>query len=683
MALRRGLLPLLLAVAFLLIGPVPARAAPTWTARRANQTQPSEGGKMRRLLLALVATAALFMPATANAAAPTFVGSAQVSSWTTTTQDKTATLAVQSGDRLVAYGATETQSASLSIAGGGLTWTQKEMVNVSNYARTYLWTSTATSTGNLTITCTRSATAKEYGCGLLAYRDSDGFGASDKANNTGTPGLTLTTQHADSAVAVLSADWNAVSGTSRTWRTTDAGTAVERTYAHDSCCYTAYAATHANAGPAGNNHVGLSAPAGQKYSIVAIEIEGSTADTTPPDTTITSNPTNPTTSTSASFSFTSSESGSTFQCQLDGGGYASCTSPKSYAGPLSTGSHTFDVKATDAASNTDPTPASYTWTINSPGPQTEDCFPDPSACGFPDEDNTGSTGSLSDATTATLPSGAAWDANAEVLRITGDDVTLSDLDIPGSVTVDGDDFTLSNSKIRILAGCQSYPCGNYGIRLGASGDPVSGTALEDLDILVEDSNPSDDDPLDPSTMTVKVEHGVRNNGDLSVTADNLFIKGFSGAWKGAGTITDSYLFAQLVQSGDHVEPYLNGGEGDPSILDHNTILNPVAQTAVVSFFNDFGGIGSVEVTNNLMAGGGYIMYGGAKNGTSTVTGPIIVRDNRIARSAGSTADSHGYYPDGGSFGLWAEFNSAVTTSCDNVWDDDSSSTGNPPSSTTC
>src|SRR5207249_676219 len=94
-----------------------------------------------------------------------------------------------------------------------------------------------------------------------------------------------------------------------------------------------------------------------------------TADTTPPDTSITAQPANPTTSTSASFSFTGTDdvtaSGSlTFQCDLDGGGFGACTSPKSYAGPLAAGSHTFQVKATDQAGNTDPTPASYAWTID-------------------------------------------------------------------------------------------------------------------------------------------------------------------------------------------------------------------------------------------------------------------------------------------------------------------------------
>jgi hypothetical protein len=88
-------------------------------------------------------------------------------------------------------------------------------------------------------------------------------------------------------------------------------------------------------------------------------------DTVAPDTTITSAPPASTTATSASFSFSSSKPGSSFQCQLDGGAWGACTSPHSYPG-LSVGAHSFAVRATDAYGDVDPTPATADWTITVP-----------------------------------------------------------------------------------------------------------------------------------------------------------------------------------------------------------------------------------------------------------------------------------------------------------------------------
>ena len=91
--------------------------------------------------------------------------------------------------------------------------------------------------------------------------------------------------------------------------------------------------------------------------------------THPPQTTITQAPSDGT-STSASISFTSSANGSTFECKLDTAAFTACTSPKTYTG-LALGTHTFQVRATDGGGNTDPTPASATWTITAnPPPQT-------------------------------------------------------------------------------------------------------------------------------------------------------------------------------------------------------------------------------------------------------------------------------------------------------------------------
>ena len=90
-------------------------------------------------------------------------------------------------------------------------------------------------------------------------------------------------------------------------------------------------------------------------------------DVDPPETTITSGPAGLTASTDATFAFTSDEPASTFECSLDGAAFGSCTSPVTFNG-LADGAHTFDVRATDAASNTDPTPDGAGWTVDATPP---------------------------------------------------------------------------------------------------------------------------------------------------------------------------------------------------------------------------------------------------------------------------------------------------------------------------
>ena len=87
-----------------------------------------------------------------------------------------------------------------------------------------------------------------------------------------------------------------------------------------------------------------------------------------PDTMITSSPPAATNSTSADFTFTSTVAGSTFECSLDNAAFAACTSPKSYT-KLKVGNHNFRVRAI-AGGNTDPTPASFDWTIDTKAPNT-------------------------------------------------------------------------------------------------------------------------------------------------------------------------------------------------------------------------------------------------------------------------------------------------------------------------
>jgi hypothetical protein len=95
---------------------------------------------------------------------------------------------------------------------------------------------------------------------------------------------------------------------------------------------------HARATDSAGNPSACS-PAGVSY------VEDSKSPTTTIDGLPTGPPSTPT------YAFSSSEPGSTFECRIDSGAYASCTSPYTVAAGLPAGAHTFEVRAVDAAGN--------------------------------------------------------------------------------------------------------------------------------------------------------------------------------------------------------------------------------------------------------------------------------------------------------------------------------------------
>ena len=144
------------------------------------------------------------------------------------------------------------------------------------------------------------------------------------------------------------------------------------------------------------------------------------ADTTPPQTSIISGPASPTSSDSASFAFSSSEPGSSFECKVDGTSWSACTTPKAYSG-VGAGPHQFWVRAIDAAENVDATPATRSWTVEeeetvTPPPPADTTPPQTSITSGPAATTTSTSASIS--FTATEPGssfeckldGASWGA---------------------------------------------------------------------------------------------------------------------------------------------------------------------------------------------------------------------------------------------------------------------------------
>ena len=120
------------------------------------------------------------------------------------------------------------------------------------------------------------------------------------------------------------------------------------------------------------------------------EPETPPADTIPPDTSIASGPPAATAATTASFSFSSGEPGSTFECKRDSGTWQACISPKGYSS-LVAGPHLFSVRATDAAGNVDSTPAEWSWTVEAGAPPVDNTPPQTSITSGPSGATTATT----------------------------------------------------------------------------------------------------------------------------------------------------------------------------------------------------------------------------------------------------------------------------------------------------
>jgi hypothetical protein len=97
----------------------------------------------------------------------------------------------------------------------------------------------------------------------------------------------------------------------------------------------------------------------------AIKSRSFTVDTTPPQTTITGGPSGSTADRTPTFSFSSSQANSTFQCRFDTKPFAPCSGPGATHTPttaLAPGNHTFAVRARDRAGNLDASPATRAFT---------------------------------------------------------------------------------------------------------------------------------------------------------------------------------------------------------------------------------------------------------------------------------------------------------------------------------
>jgi len=306
-------------------------------------------------------------------------------------------------------------------------------------------------------------------------------------------------------------------------------------------------------------------------------------DTTPPDTMITSGPTN-TTSTSASFSFASTESGGEFACSLDAAPFAPCTSPTGYSA-LAGGSHNFLVRATDAAGNVDPTPATSAWQVTIVADTTP---PTVSLTAPPD-----------------LATGVAVGANVQA--------TFSEEMDP--ITVTNVTFTLTTGQVVPLLAVVSYDAAAKAATLNPSSDLATATSYTaTVTVGAKDvaGNPLAVSKVWSFTTAAAPppSGGIRRESVSTIV--NATAIGVATLAKPAGTVAGDVLVACLVLNGGSVS-----STGVPAGWTRIAAVTAIANPHVFGYYKVAGSLEPASygwtLAGSVANGAGIARYSGVSN----------------------------------------------------------------------
>jgi hypothetical protein len=264
------------------------------------------------------------------------------------------------------------------------------------------------------------------------------------------------------------------------------------------------------------------------------------------------------------------------------------------------------------------------------------CIKVPSACGYPDSTNTG------------VPAGTTLKSQTNNITVSAPGTTIKDVALEGSISVEANNTTIEDTDVTVngtQGGC-SGSCGGRGIWIKPG---VTGTVIQNV--------ACHGGALSGSNVT---QYCIMSN-DSATTIKQLYAYNCTECLAGPMNLSNSFIDesgATIPQ--EHYEDIYYGGGGGPLIVNHNTMLNQQGQTAVVFASVDFGNQTTLTITNNLMAGGGYMIYGGTSGSGGKVVGPVTITGNRFSRE---------FYPNGGYYGVAAYMNEAVTSWSGNVWDE--------------
>jgi len=283
-------------------------------------------------------------------------------------------------------------------------------------------------------------------------------------------------------------------------------------------------------------------------------------------------------------------------------------------------------------------------------PALHNCGGDPHICGYPDATNTGVPAGMSLRPVSGGGSGWSTDGSGNV-TVYGNGAVFAGYSVQGSVNVTGSNAVVEDDSI------------------SNSGDDTSGDGIN------LSGNPSN---VTIEHVTISSPGGANGNGifagikDINGEAmgtrvlDNNIADASTGVQLYIGLLEGNYIHDITPSDpASHLNGTTSNGSTTPLTIEHNTVFNPNGQTDAISLFEDFGVEANVLITGNLVAGGGYTLYGGQNAGGPRAYN-IRITDNRFSTI---------YYAQSGFFGYVTAFDPSAPGNVwsGNIWD----TTGQP------
>jgi hypothetical protein len=268
---------------------------------------------------------------------------------------------------------------------------------------------------------------------------------------------------------------------------------------------------------------------------------------------------------------------------------------------------------------------------------TTNCSPVPSKCGYPDGTNTGPpAGTALKTVPGQISSGPGWKYNStyQEVEVTGTGASLTNLYIPYAVNITASNVTLNGVKI--------VTSGQFGVSLRHTANvTIENSVISGQNVTTgRVSNALTDVYGDSTGMVIE-------NDNISAFRTAVAIN--------TGQITGNYIHDPGYVSGDHTNGIFDTGTTQPLTISGNTILNNLGQTDAISLDASAAGnpVANKTVTGNLLAGGGYSIYGG--NSLGNTISNMVIKNNDFSQA---------YFAKSGQFGPVAYFGTAGTG---NVW----------------